>query len=65
MKKVKIPTNEGIEPIPSEPQTRWVNVFLGNDAYCKHDSVTFDEKPNKAADFSVQQKLVNDKWVNV
>lgn len=52
------------EPIPSEPQTRWVNVFLADSATCNFYDVLVGLKEEKAT-FSVQQKLVNSKWMNV
>lgn len=46
------------ETIPSEPETRWVNVYIG-------DHVGLGDKKEDAADISVQQQLINGKWVNV
>ena len=52
------------EPIPSEPQTRWVNVYLGDSKDTTCFNVTTGDVDLRA-DKSFQQQLINSKWVNV
>lgn len=62
---------EYFEPIPSEPQTRWVNmyasdeVFTGKNETKKYFAGVYSGEKDNAADISVQQQLINSKWVNV
>ena len=55
---------EYFEPIPSEPQTRWVNVYLGDSKDTTCFNVTTGDVDLRA-DKSFQQQLINSKWVNV
>lgn len=50
------------EPIPSEPQTRWVNVWVENSGSAT--TIVNDAKGTNAT-MSFQQQLINSKWVNV
>lgn len=50
----------GNEPI-TEPQTRWVNVYVGDKLAVA--SIGCDKKED--ACYSFQQQLINKKWVNV
>ena len=52
------------EPIPSEPQTRCVNVYVSESGNFKSE-VSVNEEKSSLATFSFQQQLINSKWVNV
>ena len=51
------------EPIPSEPQTRWVNVYVSESGSAT--TIVVNDVKHTNATMSFQQQLINSKWVNV